>query len=196
MTTDAQTWEDNLQRLFEKLSELTTIWRDQERPFTDDPGLCLLKITNDTSVGTDETRIALNTSEVTSSPPIEIEPTQVGLRTVTLQVQIETYDQDATQRPMFFLKRIRSRLWRPSTLLAFREIDTSLINTLPITSVGRIIDGRAYSLATMDTRLHTVDVEPDQPFGRIDKIAIQPTVTDDGGNPIAAAPFTIDLPDP
>lgn len=196
MATDAQTWEDNIQRLLEKISELTTVWRDQGRPFTDEPGICLLKVTNDVNVGIDETRIVLNTGEVTSSPPIEIEPTQVGLRIVTLQIQIETYDQDATQRPLFFLKRIRSRLRRPSTLLAFKEIDTSLINTLPISSVNRTIDGRAYSLAIMDIRLHTIDVEPDQPFGRIDKIAIQPTVTDDGGNLVTVAPFTIDLPDP
>ncbi len=196
MATDALTWENALITLFENISGLTTVWRDQPRPMTDGPGMCQLKVTNDDSVGIDETRTVLNAAEKDSAPPIEIEPEQVGLRTLVLQVRVETFDQGAVQRPRFFMKQIRSRLRRPSSLLVLKGIDTSLIETLPIISVDRTLDNRAFSFAVMDVRLHTIDVESDAAFGRIDKIAIQPNVTDPGGNTITVAPFTIDLPDP
>lgn len=197
-TTTPDVWEDGLQRLFETIGELPTCWKEQPRPYLPD-GVILLKVIADLSQGVDEYRIALNSAELTSSPPIECEPTSCGSSVVTLQVQVETFDQDASGRARTVLRKIRQRLRWPSSRAALKTIETSLVDILSIPVIDKTEDGRQYSLATMDVRLNTIQVENDQPFGRIDSMVLTPTLTDDSGGAIPAskaAPFTIDLPDP
>lgn len=198
MATDAQTWEDGIQELFEVLSGLPTYWRDQERPFLSptDRGQCLLKVIAERPLGVDETREPVNLAELTSSPPIEIEPSQVGLRIVTLQVQVETFDQDADRRARFFLGQITTRIRRASSRATLRTLDTSIITIEPAVLVERIVDERAYSLGTMSIRFHTIVDERDQPFGRIDTVSGAGTVQNAGGSAAGAITFTLDLPDP
>lgn len=198
MATDAQTWEDGIQELFGQLSGLPTHWRDQERPFlaAADVGQCLLKVISERPLGVDETREALNLAELTSSPPVEIEPSQVGLRIVTLQVQIETFDQDADRRARFFTGRITTRIRRPSSRAALQVLDTSIIDIQAAVFVERVVDERAYSMGTMAIRLHTIVDERDKPFGRIDTISGTANLDNAGGSPAGIVTFTIDLPDP
>lgn len=198
-TTTPDVWEDGLERLFETIGEpLPVCWKEQPRPYLPD-GVILLKVIGDLNQGTDEYRIALDSAELTSSPPVECVPTSCGAALVTLQVQVETFDQDASGRARTMLRKIRQRLRWPSSLLHLKTIETSLVDMLTIPIIDKTEDGRQYSLATMDVRLNTIQVENDVPFGRIDSIVLTPTFTDDSGGAISAAkapPFTIDLPDP
>jgi hypothetical protein len=196
LTTSPQMWEDGLERLFEKIGDgLPVCWKEQERPYAPD-GIILLRVIGDLSLGTDNYRMDIDTSLLTSSPPTEIQPTSNGNAVVTLQVQVETFDQHASGRARTFLRKIRQRLRLPSSIAHLKTIETSLAEILTVPVVDKLEDNRQYSLATMDVRLNTIQVENDVPFGRIDSIAIQPTLADEVGGAITTPPFTIDLPDP
>lgn len=195
-TTTPDIWEDGIARLFEKIGEpLPVLWKEQARPYLPD-GVILLKAIADVSQGVDEYRITLDASKAASAPPEECEPLSCGMAAVTLQVQVETFDQDASGRARTMLRRLRQRLRWPSSLEALRTIETSLIDVLVMPVIDKLQDNRQYSLATMDVRLNTIQIEPDKPFGRIDTIAVQPMLTDQAGGAISTPPFTIDLPDP
>ncbi len=195
-TTTPDVWEDGLERLFETIGEpFPVCWKEQPRPYLPD-GAILLKVIADLSQGVDEYRIVNDPALNSSSPPEECIPTSCGSALVTLQVQVETFDQDASGRARTLLRKIRQRLRWPSSRLALKTLETSLVDILTIPIIDKVEDGRQYSLATMDVRLNTIQVENDVPFGRIDTIAIQPNLTDEGGGAIVTPPFTIDLPDP
>ncbi len=194
-TTTPDVWEDGLELLFERIGDpLPVCWKERERPFVED-GIVLLKVIADLSIGVDEYRIVYDPAQVASDPPEEMIPTSCGSALVTLQVQVETFDQDASGRARTALRRIRQRLRWPSSLQALRKIETSLVDILTIPVIDRVQDGRVYSLATMDVRLNTIQVENDKPFGRIDTIVVQPDLLDESGVPLTLPPFTIDLPD-
>lgn len=195
-TTTPDEWEDGIKLLFERIGDpLPVAWKEQGRDYTPD-GVILLKVIADASQGIDEYRTVVNTAELTSSPPIEIEPTACGSSRVTLQVQVETFDQDGSRRARWMLRQIRLRLRWPSSLANLKVLETSLLDILSLPVVDRLRDNRQYSLATMDVRLNTIQIEADKPFGRIDKLGIQPLLSDEAGSPIVLPPFTINLPDP
>lgn len=195
-TTTPDIWEDGLELLFERIGDpLPVCWKERERPFASD-GIILLKVIADASQGVDEYRIAHDPALNSSSPPAECIPTSCGSSRVTLQVQVETFDQDGPGSARTQLRKIRQRLRWPSSLAALKAIETSLVDIIAIPVIDKLEDGRQYSLATMDVRLNTIQIENDKPFGRIDTIAVQPTLTSESGSPITTPPFTIDLPDP
>lgn len=196
MATNHETWEDGLVLLFTEIGELPTCWRDQERAILtpDQEGECLLKVTNDASVGVDETRYVYNAGGLPSLQ--EIEPSQVGHRRTTLQVQVETYDQDAERRARHYLDRIRTRIRRRTSIDRLQVLDTSIISVGPIFVVDRTSDGRRFSLATMDIQLHTIVDERDIAAGSIDQIEMTGTFKDPAGNTVRTYAETIDLPDP
>lgn len=195
-TTTPQVWKEGLERLFDSIGGgLPVCWKDDPRPDLAD-GVILLKVLADLSQGVDEYRVAHDSSLNSSSPPKECQPTSCGSALVTLQVQVETFSQDANDQARTFQRKIRQRLRWPSSREALATIETSLVDILTIPVVDKLEDNRHYSLATMDVRLNTIQVENDKAFGRIDTIEITPTITDDGGNVVPTALFTIDLPDP
>lgn len=201
MATDADVWEDTLEKLFERISEIPTYWRDKPRPFEfvdagEGAAVCLLEVVDDAGVGVDEYRIEIDGTQLASSPPVEVEPCAVGLRTTRLQVLVETWDQDAKRRARHFLERIRRRIRLPSTLATLRKIDTAHIRTERAILSARLQDNRDFSTGAMSILLHTISVEPDKPFGRIDQVDLEGTLTGPDGSPAATSTLTIDLPDP
>lgn len=192
---EANIWEDVIRELFGELAEIPTFWRDQPRPFVgaDQKGFVTLFVIEDTIVGVPETRLEC---DLTRPQGQEFEPTIAELHRLALQVQVETYDNQARQRGRFFANRIRTRLRREETLVALGRVETSLIDVSPITPLTTEIDNRVTSLATMTVRLHTATVEVGKRFGYIDVIRLVPALEDEAGNAIPLGSIDIDLPDP
>jgi hypothetical protein len=192
---EANLWENAMERMFAELSELPAFWRDQPRDFVgpDQDGFVTLFVAEDVVVGVPETRIETPSGAAAGA---EIEPTIAELHRLTLQVQVETYDNQARSRGRFFASRIRTRLRRESAQLAMAKVATSLIDVSPIISAAVPIDNRQTSASTMNVRLHTATVERDKAFGYIDIIRLVPDLTDEGGSPIVLSPIDINLPDP
>lgn len=192
---EANLWEDAIAGIVKELGELPTFWRDQPRDFVgaDQDGFVTLFVSEDVVVGIPETRLEF---PVGAAEGAEIEPTIAELHRLTLQIQVETYDNQARQRGRFFASRIRTRLRRESAQLSLAKVSTSLIDISPIISAAVLIDNRQTSASTMNVRLHTATVERDKAFGYIDVLRLVPDLTDEGGNPIAVPPFDIDLPSP
>ncbi len=182
-------WEDNMERIFEQISELDADWRDQPRDAVGPREISrvFLKVTNDTNVGLPE-------YVITDDENCNVDIKQLKL--LTLQVQVESTNMDASHRARASMERIRLRLYRPSTLAAFRVIESSLIDVAPTIVVDTTQDNRALSVATADLRMHRIDQEPDVAFGRIDKIAIAGKVLNALGATVATSSLVIDLPDP
>lgn len=192
---EANLWEDGIESLFSQMSELPTFWRDQARDAispTDD-GFVTLFITEDRTIGEPDTRLGC---DLTKPQGQEFEPEITELHTLTLQVQVETYDNRARHRGRFFCNRVRTRLHRESSRVALAKIATSLIDVSPILSAAAEIDNRQSSASTMLVRLHAATIERDKPFGYIDIFRLQPTITDDGGNVVTTTTIDINLPDP
>ncbi len=192
---EANIWEDVIQELFRELAEIPAFWRDQPRPFVDagQKGFVTLFVIEDTIVGVPETRLEC---DLTRPQGQEIEPTIAELHRIALQVQVETYDNQARQRGRFFANRIRTRLRREETLVALGRVETSLIDVSAITPLTTEIDNRVTSLATMTIRLHTATVEVGKRFGYIDVIRLVPALEDEAGNAVPLGSIDIDLPDP
>jgi hypothetical protein len=186
-------WEDGLQDLFHDLSGLPTFWRDQERPavFPQQRGFVTLFVIEDVVVGIPEER---HVCDLTAPQGEEIEPTIAELHTITLQVQVETYDHEPGARGRNFASRIRTRLRRESSNLALLALETSLIDISPILSASVPIDNRQTSTSTMIVRLHAATVEVDRSFGFIDVVRLEPSLTGEDGNPIPLPSFDVDLP--
>lgn len=193
--SEANVWEDAIAGLVKELSGLPTFWRDQPRPFVspDQSGFVTLFVSDDIVVGVPETRIVCDLAAAAGS---EIQPSVAELHLLTLQIQVETYDNRARSRGRFFCSRVRTRLRRESALLALEKVSTSLVDVTAIVSAAGVIDNRQTSASTFSVRLHTATLEADKAFGYIDILRLVPTLLDDGGNPITLAPIDIDLPDP
>jgi hypothetical protein len=191
----ADVWEDVLEELFQELSELPTFWRDQPRPFVDadQDGFVTLFVTEDVVVGVPERRLVCNLAAPAGE---EIEPTIAELHRLSLQVQVETYDNAAKQRGRFFASRLRTRLRTEAAELALARVETSLIDVSPIISAAVPIDNRQSSASTMTVRLHAATVERERPFGYIDVLRLVPDLEDEAGDPIPLASIDVDLPDP
>lgn len=194
---EADVWEDNVQMIFETVSELPTYWADRERPFAapHEDGLCLLQIIDERGWGVDEARTVYDAAAPVGA---ECRTTLSGLRRLDLQVQVETFDHDAQRSARFFLGQIRTRLRRAATLAALRKISTSLIETTPILVAGGVstADARRFSISTMVVSLHRAIEEPDAPVGFIDQIEVVRELQDQGGVDLGVEDFVIDLPDP
>ncbi len=192
---EANLWEDGVAGVVRELAELQTFWRDQERPavFAPQHGFVTLFVTEDLVVGVPETRLELPAGAAAGA---EIEPTIAELHRITLQVQVETYDNQARQRGRFFASRIRTRLRRESARLALEKISTSLIDITAIISVAIPIDNRQGSASTTFVRLHTATLERDKAFGFIDVVRLVPSFTGEDGVAIPLPPFDVDLPGP
>lgn len=196
--TVEEVWEDTVRDLMADISEIRAEWQNQPRGYQapQEHATVRLRVTSVQPVGVDETRTVIDDTKLTTNPPVEVEPSQVGLEITTLQIQVEAQEHRANTRARHFLKRIKTRLRRPSSLATLRDVNTSLIDIGVITVLDLVQDIRARSLATMDVRLHTGVDERDDAFGRIDRLGITANVTDASGATVATVTQTIDLPDP
>lgn len=190
---EANLWEDGIKSLICEVSELPVYWRDQERPatFSADEGFVTLFVVDDTVVGVPEERLVFN-DQVTENE--QFEPSIVETHILTIQVGVETYDNQARQRGRFFCNRIRTRMRREASHLALKKISSSLIDIGPIISAAIPIDSRQSSLSTMPVRLHAGTCERDKPFGFIETIRLTPEITGEDGNIIPLPTVDIDLP--
>jgi hypothetical protein len=169
MATDADVWEDSIERLFLQLSEVPTCWEDRERLMVDPEALalCMLRISSVAALGVDETRYTYTGD---AAPASDTFPAQVGNRRPVLTVKVDAWSNDAKRRSRHILERIRTRLRRPSSRALLNQIDSSLVSITAIVASGRIEDNREYARAAMDVMLNAIVDDPDQAFGSIKTI--------------------------
>jgi hypothetical protein len=195
VATDADVWEDTIERLFKQLSEVPTCWEDRQREMVDPEALalCMLRVSSVLALGVDETR---HTFTGAAAPDPDTFPAQTGNRRPVLTVTVDSWDNDAKRRARHILERIRTRLRRPSSRALLNDIDTSLSGITAIVATGRIEDNREYARASMDVMLNTIVDDPDHAFGSIKNIEVSGTIKDVDDSVVANPAFTIVLPDP
>lgn len=190
---NVERWEDGLRDLVRELAELRTFWRDQERPavLPADGGFVTLAVVEDLVVGTAEERLEFDAGAAAGE---EFSPTIAELHLLRLSIGVETYSNAAKKRGRTVASRIRTRLRRASTKVALNRLNTSLVDIGPVLFAGLEVDNRMSSLATVEVRLHVATVERAEPFGYIDTIETERTITGEDGVPLATETETITLP--
>lgn len=206
LLSDEDTFAAGLLAVFAEASEIDAcIWKDDAQPALvgTDITRVWLSVTADVGRGIDERRPTFDDDEkvtVLTSPPTVLDGAIIleaaGLRTVTLSVEVECWDQRPVLRARQILERIRIRLRGETALSALRAIDASLIDIGPSLLVNFPLDNRQYSKCVCEVRMHRAISELEAPANFIETIEVTP-VWDrlNGEGPVADPPFTVDLAD-
>ena len=160
-------------------AQVTTIagcpayWRDVTAKWEAWPRVCL-SVVSSRKLGQDETRTRyVSVDDV-------ILPRVYGGRVVTVQIQVETRDQNLAASAGAIAEQVRTRLGRPSVLAALRAVDIGISTTTDVRTVNRTDDkARVVSYAVFEAVLltHVSDEEDDSAdLGYIETAEITQTI--------------------
>lgn len=152
-----------------------------------------LEVTSCVGVGEDETRY-----EFDDDPDVNaLAVTQTGNRRFVLQVRSEVFENTDSLWCMETLERIRTRLYRPSSIEALLDVEVALIRIEKSVKVPAQQDQRALSAGVMDIVFAAAvnDVDP-VPVGWIERIQLTSDFKD-GAESLESPPNVTDdwIPD-
>lgn len=132
--------------VFRDVMGLDVYWRDRERPFVDpdDGCIALLHTIATGSVGGDEFRQEYNSTSQ------KIDLTQAGIRTFTVSVLVESYDQGDETQALEYVERLRDALERSQILELFRAINLTVREIGTPNDLSGVEDDHAVSAASVD----------------------------------------------
>ena len=160
-------------------AQVTTIagcpayWRDVTAKWEAWPRV-FLSVVSSRKLGQDETRTRyVSVDDV-------ILPRVYGGRVLTVQIQVETRDQNLAASAGAIAEQVRTRLGRPSVLAALRAVDIGISTTTDVRTVNRTDDkARVVSYAVFEAVLltHVSDEEDDSAdLGYIETAEITQTI--------------------
>ena len=195
---------DGLVALFKSIAGgVEVIWKDDAQPafLGTDIARVLLNVVNDQGWGIDERRLTFDEDGVVT---VDTDPATLldgaiiaenaGLRMMTLSVEVEAWDQRPVYRARQLLEAIRLRLRRESSLSQLRAVDASLVDIGPTVIVPWLSDGRMYSKAVCEIRMHRAISEYEPPANYIETVEVTPTY-DTGAGLVVDDPFEIPEPE-
>ena len=160
-------------------AQVTTIagcpayWRDVTAQWEAWPRV-FLSVVSVRALGQDETRTRYVDADGTVLPRV------YGGRVVTVQVQVETRDQNLSASASAIGEQVRTRLGRPGVLAALRAVDIGISTTSDLRVVNRVDDkARTVSYAVFEAVLltHVSDEEgPGADLGSIETVEITQTI--------------------
>lgn len=191
MTIPWEAISDTLLAWVEKSTGLTTVWREEERPFHKQPGIALLHIISTRSRGVDDIRRSDNEAE---APEPNCETQLSGVREFTLSIQVETQSQKPGKAARCYLESARTCLRLPSVLGKLQGQGVALIETLPTVLLDHNVDEHMASRANMDIRFAVADCKDDDAVQSIEKVLVSTVFrTDPCGAPLPVPPNVEDL---
>lgn len=160
-------------------AQVTTIagcpayWRDVTAQWEAWPRV-FLSVVGVRKLGQDETRTRYVDADGTVLPRV------YGGRVVTVQIQVESRDQNLAASASAIGEQVRTRLGRPGVLAALRAVDIGISTTSDLRVVNRVDDkARTVSYAVFEAVLltHVSDEEgPGADFGYIETVEITQTI--------------------
>ena len=160
-------------------AQVTTIagcpayWRDVTAQWEAWPRV-FLSVVGVRKLGQDETRTRYVDADGTVLPRV------YGGRVVTVQIQVESRDQNLAASAGAIGERVRTRLGRPGVLAALRAVDIGISTTSDLRVVNRVDDkARVVSYAVFEAVLltHVSDEEgPGADLGYIETVEIAQTI--------------------
>jgi hypothetical protein len=152
-----------LLQLVETLTEDgTAVWADQPQPYIDPSCRYLIRL----SLGpvrtlgvTDDRQVDFDAARPLNQ---ELGDTLITIRALTLTLLAESLSQQDGETAWTYLERVRGRLYRRSSLAAFREVGCALISSGEVQDLSLPVDDRQTSRAALDLRIRsrTSEVDP------------------------------------
>jgi hypothetical protein len=156
--------------LFGTLSELTTVWEDEPRPYSLG-ALTLLSYTAISSLGHDEVH---RKQDLDQPQGQELADQHRGIRLATLTIKVESMIQTDTGSAYWYLERIRERLPFRGTLEALRAVNCALVRAGTTVDLTAALDDRQRSIAALDVTLSVrTDVDDPTRYGYIATVGKQ-----------------------
>lgn len=114
----------------------------------------------------------------------EMQVSQVGNRLLTLNVQVQTWDQSLACSARFYLERFRTRVRWPSSLAELRVFGLAVVRVGNLLLLDPPKDDHAYSRASLDVFFSGHVLEEDAPTTYIQSADIRSNqLTDVDGSP-------------
>jgi hypothetical protein len=134
------------------------VFENQRRP-ADNGRIAILSWVASAGVGVDEVRWEDNEAP---APAPNLVPVVCGVRTLTLQVAVETLDQTSGATARAALELLRARLRRPSSLAALAAANLGLIGAEAVTSADYRVNQRLRSRALLEVRFNATSHDRDE----------------------------------
>ncbi len=182
---DWQKIQDTLKEWFANISGLETHWFGEqieslERPYAQ------LQVSSSNSIGTDDRREEYDDTQPEGE---QIVRSIYGNRVFMLGCRVRTRDQTPTGAARWYLEKVRSSLYKISSLDVFKEANLALVGSEAVINLDTVFQQRQESEALLDIRFATAAVETD-PRDRgtwIEKIEVSSDIKDPGGTSIPAS---------
>lgn len=171
--------QDPLREWFCEASGLATYWFGEEVENVDNP-YCELQVGASRGLGVDESR---QTYDGTQAAGKEVVRSQYGNRLFMLSCRAQTRDHRPNYAARFYLEKVRTALYKRTSLAVFGAADLALVEALPLVNLDRVFQDRQNSRAMLDIRFATIatEVDPHEKGGYIDKTEITSDLRDAGG---------------
>jgi len=177
-------------------ADFQAVYADQAREGVHPGVQCelVLEITSSTDVMTGERRVF---DPAANGGQGDLSSAMHGMREFTLNVQAKSYDLTYSAWAIAYLERIRTRIWRSSTLEALIAADIAPFDTGPINKVDGKVDGHALSVANLDIRMRlSFSDTPQIGLGWIEKIELTSHIKKPDGTEYPVPPNVTALPIP
>lgn len=172
MSIDWTAVETAVATLITDATGLRAVKRDGARPFAKSPtakALALYQIISRGSVGADELRYAGSGASI---PDPDQVPTAVGLRHVSVSIQVESYTQAAALEASSYLEALRTYIRLPQALAGLHAAGLAIIEAMPTIPLPYAADDRVYSRAAMDLRFALADDRVGDAIQSIERVIV------------------------
>jgi hypothetical protein len=133
---------------FESGTGLDVVWMNGQRPMTDKP-FGVLQITSVLKHGQDEVNYDL--VEVDAPGLDYLAPTVSGLRSIVVQCQVISRNQNGGYNAITYLEQARAAVKRPITRETLETAGVTIYSSSPIVVLDTVFDKRYESRAAFDT---------------------------------------------
>lgn len=182
---DFQKIQDTLREWFSDASGIATYWFGEDVENLEHPYI-ELQINSSDGLGVDETREEYDDTQPAGEKIIR---SQYGNRLFVLSAEAHTRDQTPTGAARYYLEKIRTALFKESTVPVFSAARLAFVGAEPLVNLDKIFQDRLESRAMMDIRFATIatETDPKERGTYIEETEISSDLKDPGGTSLPAS---------